>query len=83
MRLDRSLTLNMKTNSFTVGEVIRRGSVSNYAILAKKSQATLTASVGTIGTTVAYDSDKGKISESLMKIQDSFYYQDFSYVVGN
>ena len=76
------LTLNMKTNSFTVGEVIRRGSVSNYAILAKKSQATLTASVGTIGTTAgAYDSDKGKISESLMKIQDSFYYQDFSYVV--
>ena len=76
------LTLNMKTNSFTVGEVIRRGSVSNYAILAKKSQAELTASVGTIGTTAgAYDSDKGKISESLMKIQDSFYYQDFSYVV--
>ena len=76
------LTLNMKTNSFTVGEIIRRGSVSNYAILAKKSQAELTASVGTIGTTAgAYDSDKGKISESLMKIQDSFYYQDFSYVV--
>ena len=27
------------------------------------------------------ENDKGKISESLMKIQDSFYYQDFSYVV--
>ena len=76
------LTLTMKTNSFNVGEIIRRGSVSNYAILAKKSQATLTADIGTIGTTAgAFENDKGKVSESLMKIQDSFYYQDFSYVV--
>ena len=76
------LTLTMKTNSFNVGEVIRRGSVSNYAILAKKSQATMTAEIGTLGTTAgAYENDKGKVSESLMKIQDSFYYQDFSYVV--
>ena len=29
----------------------------------------------------AFENDKGKVSESLMKIQDSFYYQDFSYVV--
>ena len=76
------LTLSMKTNSFNVGEIIRRGSVSNYAILAKKSQATLTSDIGTIGTTAgAFENDKGKVSESLMKIQDSFYYQDFSYVV--
>ena len=76
------LTLSMKTNSFNVGEIIRRGSVSNYAILAKKSQATMTADIGTIGTTAgAFENDKGKVSESLMKIQDSFYYQDFSYVV--
>ena len=76
------LTLTMKTNSFNVGEIIRRGSVSNYAILAKKSQATMTADIGTIGTTAgAFENDKGKVSESLMKIQDSFYYQDFSYVV--
>tara|TARA_B100000902_G_scaffold310537_1_gene300194 strand:- start:53 stop:1465 length:1413 start_codon:yes stop_codon:yes gene_type:complete len=65
-----------------VGEIIRRGSTSNYAILAKKSQATLTSSIGTVGTTAgAFENDKGKVSESLMKIQDSFYYQDFSYVV--
>ena len=76
------LTLTMKTNTFTVGEIIRRGSTSNYAILSKKSQASLTADIGTIGTTAgAYENDKGKVSESLMKIQDSFYYQDFSYVV--
>ena len=76
------LTLTMKTNSFNVGEIIRRGSVSNYAILAKKSQATMTADIGTVGTTAgAFENDKGKVSESLMKIQDSFYYQDFSYVV--
>jgi len=77
------LTLSMtNTNTFNVGEILRRGSTSNYAILAKKSQATLAATIGTVGTTAgAYENDKGKVSESLMKIQDSFYYQDFSYVV--
>lgn len=76
------LTLTIKSGTFTVGEILRRGSTSNYAILSRKSQASLTAEIGTVGTTAgAYENDKGKVSESLMKIQDSFYYQDFSYVV--
>jgi hypothetical protein len=42
----------------------------------------LASTIGTVGTTAgAFNNDKGKISESLMKIQDSYYYQDFSYVV--
>jgi hypothetical protein len=44
--------------------------------------ATATSSVGTVGETVGnYISDRGKISEEAMKIQDSYYYQDYSYVV--
>ena len=78
----QTLTLTVTSGNFLIGEQLTRGSTTNYATLSKTSQATLSASIGTLGTTAgAYDNDKGKVSESLMKIQDSFYYQDFSYVV--
>jgi len=79
----QTLTVRQTSNvNFVAGEVLKRGDVTNYAILSKQSQAELQAQIGTVGTTAgAFDNDKGKISESLMKIQDSFYYQDFSYVV--
>ena len=78
----QTLTVSITSQNFTTGEVLKRGDVTNYAILSKQSQAELAATIGTVGTTAgAYDNDKGKVSESLMKIQDSYYYQDFSYVV--
>lgn len=41
-----------------------------------------TSEIGTVGQTVgSFVDDKGKASESEMKIQDSNYYQDYSYVV--
>jgi len=47
---------------------------SNY------SQAT--SVIGTVGETVGnFISDRGKISVDAMRIQDSYYYQDYSYVV--
>ena len=76
------LTLKILTGTFILGELIDRGSITNYAIVSRQNTASLTASIGTLGTTAgAFENDKGKVSESLMKIQDSFYYQDFSYVV--
>ena len=76
------LTVKMTASTFQVGEPLTRGSTTNYANVAKFSRSILNSTVGTKGTTAgAYDSDKGKVSESLMKIQDSYYYQDFSYVV--
>ena len=40
------------------------------------------STVGTVGTTVgSFISDRGKVSVDAMRIQDSFYYQDYSYVV--
>ena len=76
------LTVQMTSGTFALNEVIKRGSTTDYAIVTKQSQAVVTAQIGTTGTTAgAYENDKGKVSESLMKIQDSFYYQDFSYVV--
>ena len=76
------ITIRMTSGSFLENEVIKRGSTTDYAIVTKVVQASISAQIGTVGSTVgAYSNDKGKISESLMKIQDSFYYQDFSYVV--
>ena len=76
------LTVTMTSGTFALNEVINRGSTTDYAIVTKQSQAVVSAQIGTVGTTAgAYENDKGKVSESLMKIQDSFYYQDFSYVV--
>ena len=76
------MTLKILTGTFILGELIDRGSITNYAIVSRQNTASLTASIGTLGTTAgAFENDKGKVSESLMKIQDSFYYQDFSYVV--
>ena len=40
------------------------------------------ATVGTVGTTVGnFVGDSGKVSVDTMRVQDSFYYQDYSYVV--
>ena len=52
------------------------------AVVVQSDFAVGEVTVGTIGTTVGnFVSDRGKISVDSMKIQDSFYYQDYSYVV--
>jgi len=41
-----------------------------------------TSNIGTVGQTVgSFVNDQGKVSESEMKVQDSNFYQDYSYVV--
>ena len=76
------LTIKITQGTYTKGEIFTRGAATNYAVVAETSQATLSSTIGTVGSTAgAFNNDKGKISESLMKIQDSYYYQDFSYVV--
>ena len=43
---------------------------------------TLVVVVGTIATTVGdFLGEEGKLSSDVMRIQDNFYYQDYSYVV--
>jgi hypothetical protein len=76
------LTIKITTGTYTKGEVFTRGAATNYAVVAETSQSILSSTIGTVGSTAgAFNNDKGKIGESLMKIQDSYYYQDFSYVV--
>ena len=41
-----------------------------------------TVNIGTIGATIGdFVTDRGKLSTESMKVQDSYYYQDYSYVV--
>lgn len=78
----QTLTVRTTLGTFQRTETLTRGAGTNYAVVSEIAQGALSTTVGTVGTTAgAFNNDKGKISESLMKIQDSFYYQDFSYVV--
>ncbi len=78
----QTLTVKVTQGTFQRAETLQRGAGSNYAVLSEIAQGALSTTIGTVGTTAGqFNNDKGKISESLMRIQDSYYYQDFSYVV--
>ena len=50
--------------------------------VAKNDRATATVTVNTTTTTSgAFINQDGHVSEDTMRIQDSLYYQDFSYVI--
>ena len=52
------------------------------ATVYQSSPAQATSTIGTVGTTVGnFVNDRGKVSVDTMRIQDSLYYQDYSYVV--
>ena len=65
----------------TVGETITY-SGGTTGVVQKIDPATLTATTGTtITTSGTYTNQDGFISEKAKRIQDSLYYQDYSYVV--
>jgi len=79
---DRNL-LKVKdvTNSFIVGETITSTS-GGSATLKKLDVANAIVNVVSVGDTDGkFLNEDGFVSESTMKIQDSLYYQDFSYVL--
>src|SRR5210317_1620067 len=52
------------------------------ATVYQSSPAQAASTIGTVGTTVSnFVNDSGKVSGDTMRIQDSLYYQDYSYVV--
>jgi len=79
---DRNL-LKVKdvTNSFEVNETITSTS-GGSAILSKLDVATASVDVVAVNDTDGkFLNEDGYVSESTMRIQDSLYYQDFSYVL--
>ena len=67
--------------SFAIGDTVTSQS-GVTAVVAKADVANATVNVAAVSDTDgAYISERGKLSETTMRIQDSLYYQDFSYVV--
>ena len=70
------------TGEFDDETVLTGGSSGITATVMKNDLATATVTVGAIVDTAGtYINEDGHISETTMKIQDSLYYQDFSYVI--
>ena len=76
------LRLKDVNGSFT-GHEVMTGSLSNTTgLMAKTDLANATVDVVAISASEGkYVSEDGHLSETTMKIQDSLYYQDFSYVI--
>ena len=78
------LKLKQVSGTFQVDETVSSGSAS--AVLKKLDVTTTNLSVtAVVDTDGKFIDEKGFVSENTMKVQDSLYYQDFSYVlkVGN
>ena len=77
---DRQLISMDTTANLAVGNTVAAGGASGT--IANIGTASITSSVGNITTTVGeFLGEEGKLSSDVMRIQDSNYYQDYSYVV--
>ena len=73
------LSLNTTANLSNGNAVTTAGA---SATIVQIDFATITPSIGTVATTSGeFLSERGKVSSDVMRIQDSNYYQDYSYVV--
>jgi len=76
------LTLSDATGTFLPGSTITGDSSGATATIKISDPATATATVAaTANTAGAFINQDGHVSETTMRIQDSLYYQDFSYVI--
>ena len=80
---DRGLmTLSGMTGNFGSGVTITGSESEATATVRAGSLATATTTVSAVATTSGtFLNEDGHISETTMKIQDSLYYQDYSYVI--
>ena len=76
------LTLSNSTGTFLSGSTITGDTSGATATVKITDPATATSTVAaTANTAGAYINQDGHVSETTMRIQDSLYYQDFSYVI--
>ena len=77
------LRLKNRNSATLIGHEVMTGGTSNTTgLMAKTDPATATIDVVSVSTSEGrYVSEDGHLSETTMKIQDSLYYQDFSYVI--
>ena len=76
------LKLKNSTGTFETLSTLSGGTSGASGSVAKNDRATATVTVNTTTTTSGnFVNEDGHISEDTMRIQDSLYYQDFSYVI--
>jgi len=76
------MKVTMLTGTFSAGETITGGSSGVTAVINSVESSTLSGVTGTATTkTGSFINQDGFVSESSKKIQDSYYYQDYSYVI--
>ena len=76
------LVVKDATGEFLTNTTIRGASSEITATVLKNDLATATITVGAVVDTAgSFINEDGHLSETTMKIQDSLYYQDFSYVI--
>jgi len=76
------LSVTESTGTFDDKVTLTGGTSGQTARVRNADQASVTSTAGTvIETDGAYTGVKGQVSETTKKIQDSLYYQDYSYVV--
>ena len=76
------MTLSSASGTFAVDTTLTGGTSGKTAVVKIVDTATATTTVATvIDTDGSYLNEDGHISELTMKVQDSLYYQDFSYVI--
>ena len=74
--------INSATGTFEVGSTVTGGTSGAFGIILQNDRATATATVGsTAQTSGSFINEDGHLSETTMVVQDSLYYQDFSYVI--
>ncbi|MAJ05153.1 MAG: hypothetical protein CMH03_10740 [Marinovum sp.] len=76
------LRLKSVSGTFTGHEVLTGSTSGTTGLMAKTDPAVSTVDVVSVATSEGrYISEDGHLSETTMKIQDSLYFQDFSYVI--
>ena len=76
------LVVKNATGAFDESTTVTGSSSSITATVLKNDLATATATIGAVVDTAGtFINEDGHLSETTMKIQDSLYYQDFSYVI--
>ena len=75
------LRVKSVTGSFVIDETLT-SSTSGTCTLKKLDVSTASVNVVSVSDTDGeFINERGKLSETTMRIQDSLYYQDFSYVI--
>ena len=75
------LKVTSVTGTFTVGQVITQSYSGASGTVAYIEDATFSSDIAATGVFGKYINEDGWLSEDSKRIQDSWYYQDFSYVV--